>query len=458
LRKVAVIGGGGFRTPRLLYGLVRHAAELQLEEVMLYDPDPARVAIMSTLGRFLVDQHGAQVRITTGETAPRASRDATFVLFTFRPGGEQARLWDERVSVDLGVLGQETVGPGGFFSALRAVTAVSALVDAVRAVNPAAWLINFTNPVGIVSEAMARRGVERFVGVCDTPYHLQQELAAFLGAPPAAVRLESVGLNHLGWVLRLWHDGRDRLPEVLARVDEARARVRPLSFFTSEELLADSVIPTEYVYLYLHADEVWRRQRGAPTRGEDVLARSGAFFAQAAAMLDRASPAAVWDLYRTTLVGRSNSYLQRETATPVARTLNPDTIFQSESYERVAIDAMLGLCAPDRPRTATLSTPSLGIAAPALARPEVGESTCFVDGNGVLPLPLTRAIPATVASWISRIKRYEVATAEAAATCDREAAVDALALNPIVSSRDLAHALIEARIARPPHDLWGSPH
>lgn len=456
MRKIAVIGGGGFRTPRLLHGLFRHASDLDLGEVALFDPDSERVAVMKAIGDLLARRHGAAVRVSSAPGLAEAAGGADFVLLTFRPGGEEGRRWDERVAIDQGLLGQETVGPGGFFSALRTIAAMGPVVDAVRAQSPDAWLVNFTNPVGLVSEAMARRGVERFVGVCDTPYHLQQELAGFLGVEPDRLRVESAGLNHMGWILRLWQDGRDRLPEVLDRIGQARSHIRPLSFFTPEEMLDERVLPTEYVYMYLHADEVWQRQRQGPTRGEAVLERSHAFFARAAAMLRTGPVDAVWELYRETLVGRSNSYMQNETRTHVARSLTPDTIFESESYERVAIDTMLGLCGAGR-RLATLNTPSLGVFAPALGRAEVGEATCLVDPSGPVPLPLSRAIPAGVDAWMRRVKRYEAATAEAALTGNEDAMVGALALNPIVPSADAARALVAARREHPPFALVGDP-
>ena len=445
-RVIAVIGGGGFRTPRLLSGLLRHAEELGLGAIRLYDIDAGRARIMEGLGRHLAANAGGLVTVDAAPSVEEAARGADFVLITIRPGGEEGRVQDEAASFDEGVLGQETVGPGGFFLALRTIPVVLDLVRVVRGVNRQAWFINFSNPVGIVSEAVRQTGEQRFIGVCDTPHHLVQELARHLGTADAALSVESIGLNHLGWFLRVWLDGEDVLPRILSDLPAVQRRVRPLSFFRPEDIRSAAALPTEYVYLYLHAEDVRGRlaRPGTVTRGQAVRDRSQAFYRAAAGRIDQ-DPAAVWALYLETLAGRSNSYLQQETETSVPRTLTPATLVASEGYERVAIDAMLGLVGPS-PSLAILNVPSRGVAAPAVPWASVSEGPCLVKTQGPIPLPPSVRPNDTVLALMTAVKRYELATVAAEAEGTEAALVDALAQNPLVASRDLGARLIRRRL------------
>lgn len=456
---IAVVGGGGFRTPRLLHGLIRHGQGLDLNDVVLYDRDRQRAEIMALIGQHLANRAGSPIRVRVADTLEDAVHGARFVSITVRPGGELGRVADERAAVAAGVLGQETVGPGGFFLALRTIATLRELLPQIRAANPTAWIVNFANPVGIVSEAARRLGEERFVGVCDTPHHLKQEIAHWLGAPPEALRVETVGLNHLGWFLAVRHQTVDVVPAMLEQFEAVREQVRPLSFFRPEEVRSMGALPTEYVYLYLHAREVEQRVRGASLRGEQVAARSQAFFERAFALAKTGAAPELFSLYTATLAARSNSYFQAETGTPVKRGLTAESILATESYERVAIDTMLGLTRPEGGDPVILNVPHEGAAGSVLPEDNVMELTCQVDADGVHPLPLTKPIPDPVRSWIETVKDYELKTVDAALKGDRESAVSALAVNPLVSDPGVARLLVEQRakdLLAPPFSDWAS--
>jgi 6-phospho-beta-glucosidase len=455
-RHIAVIGGGGFRTPRLLYGLMRHADALNLGAVALHDPDAGRVAVMTVMAEALRRLVGVDLPVYRAPSVDEAVADADYVLLTIRPGGEMGRIWDERVSLEAGVLGQETVGPGGFFLGLRTLDALADLLPQIRAVNRTAWVINFANPVGLVSEAVHRRGETRFIGVCDTPHHLRQELARYFGWPTEELVPEAVGLNHLGWFTALRHGDQDVLPDALARIDDVCRRVRPLSFFTRQEILAMEALPTEYVYLYLHAPAVLARLVPQQTRGIVVARQSAAFYDRAVALAERGEAEELLQWYLTTLVERSNSYLAVETAAPVARALTPDAVLASESYERVAIDTMLGLTGRGQGQKVVLNLPHGGVAASVLPPGTVAELTCIVEPEGPRPLPLTRAVPDMAAHWMQVVKRYELAVVKAVSSGEDDALVEALALNPLVPNRDVARRLINQRRAYPASSHQGS--
>lgn len=447
--RIAVIGGGGFRTPRLLSGLIRNASELGVDTIALYDPDASRVEIMAAIGRYLVSLNGVDnrcaVKLEVTDTPEAAARNADYVLFTFRPGGEDGRVNDERACLNLGVLGQETVGPGGFFAAIRAIPVVMEMVRTIRYVAPDAWILNFVNPVGVVSEAARSMGETRFIGVCDTPYHLVQELATYLRTETSRLRVEYVGLNHYGFVTRAWYGQQDRVPELLSGLANVVRTIRPLSFFSPEDIREIGAIPTEYVYFYRHAAEIADRIRAhGMIRSEDVRERSRRFFEEGLPLLMAGNDAALWNAYRTALVRRSNSYLQWETGAPLRRTLAENSIFETESYERVAIDAMLGLSGAGS-RVAIINVPGAGILTPYVERQAIVEATCLIDDKGVVPLGLTTPCPVTVGPGIRVLKQYELATVAAAQSRKTGDLVEALAANPIVPSHDVARALLTER-------------
>lgn len=456
--KIVIIGGGGFRTPRLLYGIGRAAERLGVSEVTLYDTDLGRLDTMHALGRHLLGRLGSPIPVTAQPNFERAIAGAAFIFLTYRPGGERARAADERAALDVGVLGQETVGPGGLFMALRSIPVTLDYLRRIRAVVPRAYVINFCNPVGVLSEAVAATGDNRFVGVCDTPYHLQMELGAYLGLPPDALRVESVGLNHLGWFLRVYAGGKDQLPTLLTDLDRLRTSVRPLSFFSTDEIQAMDALPTEYVYLYQHANLAVARLRAAgTTRGENIVQWSTRFYAEAQSLVARGQVPAAWSLYTETILRRSNSYLAAETGSDVERGLTEESIFASGGYEGVALRAMEGLMGRG-PVTAILNVPSRGVVN-GLAPDEIFEGTCFVDEHGVLPLPLTREIPDPVRALIMGVKRFEVAAVAAAASGKPSDAVEALAVHPLVQDVQQARDLVQRRQSLPesPWDGEGEP-
>lgn len=446
--KIAIVGGGAFRTPRLFYGLVRHATTLHINQIDLYDPDPERVDSIAKLCGYLAEKLGVNIRLTVQDSVAATCRDAAFVLLTYRVGGEVSRSYDERVALNNGVLGQETVGPGGFFMALRSLPVTLQYVDQIRTIAPTAWIINFTNPAGIVTEAITRLGERRFVGVCDTPYHLQSEISDFLGVALDQVRVESVGLNHLGWFQRVWYNGIDRVPDLVGRAEELVRTVRPLSFFSSTYIRELGVLPTEYVYLYLHSSEVTERIRERKSRGELIQAQAEAFFPRLQALVQARQWDQAWQEYGRTITDRSNSYLATETASQFPRGLNPDSLFASEGYEGIAIRVMEGVTGAAE-RTAILNTPSYGVM-PGLESSAVIECSCYLDRQGITPLALTRPVPLECIDLIQRTKRFEVLTLTAARTKRLEDAVVALAANPILAGdEELALRIIQERKRRP---------
>ncbi len=303
--KVAVIGGGSTYTPELVEGLANRRERLPIDELVLHDIDAERRDIVGGLAGRMLRRMEWNGRLTLTEDAGEAMDGAAFVLIQLRIGGQAARLLDETLPLRYGTIGQETTGAGGLAKALRTVPVVLELAElAERRALPGAWIIDFTNPVGIVTQALVDAG-HRAIGLCNVAISLQRRLASFIDVDPDALALEHVGLNHLSWITGARTDGVDRLPELLAAHGPRIADDLSLPPDLVRRL---AVVPSYYLRYYYAFDEVLAEQRGGHHRAEEVMElerrlldmyadpaldtkpellndRGGAFYSEAAAQL-----------------------------------------------------------------------------------------------------------------------------------------------------------------------------
>jgi 6-phospho-beta-glucosidase len=274
--KLTIVGGGSTYTPELIDGFARLADLLPIEQVWLVDPDESRLALVAGISRRMLARagHPATVHATTDLVAGVSDADA--VLLQLRVGGQDARRGDETWPHEAGCIGQETTGPGGFAKALRTVPVVLRVAETVRAhAKPDAWIVDFTNPVGIVTRALLQAG-HRAVGLCNVAIGFQRRFASVLGVEPGRVSLGHVGLNHLTWERNVWVDGVDRLPGMFEQVGELAEEVELPAHLLS--LLG--VVPSYYLRYYYAHDEVLHEQLGAPTRADEVQALERALLAK----------------------------------------------------------------------------------------------------------------------------------------------------------------------------------
>jgi 6-phospho-beta-glucosidase len=267
--KLTIVGGGSTYTPELIDGFARLRDQLPLDEVHLVDPDPRRLELVTGVAQRMLARAGHPARVIgTGDLVAGVA-DAEAVLVQLRVGGQDARQADETWPHEVHCIGQETTGPGGLAKALRTVPVVLRIADAVRRhAKPDAWLIDFTNPVGIVTRALLAEG-HRAVGLCNVAIGFQRRFAATLGVAHDEVRLGHVGLNHLTWERSVTVGGRDVLPELIdGRLDELADEVH-----LAPGLIAQlGAVPSYYLrYFYAH-DEVLAEQLAEPTRAEAVRA------------------------------------------------------------------------------------------------------------------------------------------------------------------------------------------
>jgi 6-phospho-beta-glucosidase len=256
--KVAVVGGGSTYTPELVEGLGARSQRLPIDELALLDVDAERLEVVGGLVRRMLDRVAWRGRVATTSDADAALDGADFVLVQLRVGGQAARLVDETLPPRFGTIGQETTGAGGFAKALRTVPVVLDLAERVaRRAAPGAWIIDFTNPVGIVTQALLDEG-HRAIGLCNVAIGLQRRMAQRYGVEPDRVELDHVGLNHLSWIRKVLVDGVDRLPEILAESGDELAR----DVGTPPEMVRlTRSIPSYYLKYYYDFDHVLAGQR-----------------------------------------------------------------------------------------------------------------------------------------------------------------------------------------------------
>jgi 6-phospho-beta-glucosidase len=265
--KLAVIGGGSTYTPELVDGIARLAADVQVSELVLVDPDEGRLALVGPVSARIMRAlgHPAPVRWTT--SLDDGLDGAGAVLLQLRVGGQAARHRDETWPLECGCVGQETTGAGGLAKALRTVPVVLEIAERARQrADRAAWIIDFTNPVGIVTRALLDAG-HRAVGLCNVAIGFQRHFAGLLGVPPGQVGLDHVGLNHLTWERAVTVDGTDRLPELIAAHGPQIAELTGLPVSVMQAIGA---VPSYYLRYFYEHDAVVAQERGRPTRAQEV--------------------------------------------------------------------------------------------------------------------------------------------------------------------------------------------
>jgi 6-phospho-beta-glucosidase len=430
--RLTILGGGGFRVP-LVYRALLADPERTITEVVLHDVDAGR---LDAIGRVLAALGSLPVRTTTDLT--EALTGAAFVFSAIRVGGLRGRVVDERVALAAGVLGQETVGAGGIAYGLRSVPESLRIAALTAEVAPDAWLINFTNPAGLVTEAMSGLLGDRVIGICDSPTGLVDRVLRALGAEPGEVRVDYAGLNHLGWLYGV-HDkaGRDLLPGLLAddklleTIEEGRL------FGNLRELGA---VPNEYLHYYYDPAGTFDALRSAPrTRGAFLLEQQERCYHDIASR----EPLQAWrDAWRE----REATYMSENRSLAGAGEREHDES-RPAGYEGVALAVMRAL-ARDEPATLILNVRNRGTLS-ILDDDAVVEVPCRVDARGAVPLPVA-PLPEHAVELVRAVKTTDRLILSAVATGSRDAAVRAMAAHPLVGDAELGARLVDAYRAELP--------
>ncbi|MEA3335033.1 MAG: 6-phospho-beta-glucosidase [Chloroflexota bacterium] len=450
--KLTIVGGGGVRVPMFLVSTLRRVDLIGLDEVCLLDIDPDKLQVMGSICRYVVETKGKSVRITT-TTDPHAAFDgARYVVTTIRVGGDEGRILDEKIALQHGVLGQETTGPGGFAMSMRSIPAILQYADLLQKISPDAWLLNFTNPAGLVAQALHNQGFNRAIGICDGANLAQHGLARWLGVEPRELRAEVFGLNHLSWTRRVWLDDKDVLPDFLA--DPQAIAQTNMSIFDPALIKYFGMWLNEYLYYYYYADQaVTDIQADDKTRGEEVLELNRALLKTIQQIDVEENPQAALSALQSVNQRRNATYMHY--ARPDALTM--DEADQSDSgpedrsdddegegYAGVALDIIEAL-ETGRPIYIGLNVPNNG-AIDCMRDDDVVEVSCVVDSSGVRPLP-GGAVPETQELLMRTVKQYERLAVDAILSRSRDTAVMALMGHPLVLSFSLAGTLVDEYLA-----------
>lgn len=443
MAKVACIGGGGVRTPLVVFGINECARLLGVDEIALYDLDRERAAMMAALGRAVVRQEGGTLRVREAATLEDAADGADFVLSSIRVGGIAARTHDEQVAIEHGYPGQETTGPAGIAMALRTVPVAVKQARAVHRVAPHAWLINFTNPAGLITQAIFDHTEARAVGICDTPSEMLHRIANALAADPATVRCEYVGLNHLGWVRKIELCGEDVTARVLDD-DRMLDQLYPIPMFDHALIRSLKLIPTEYLYFYYSRGRALsnlRLQRNS--RGGEIGRMNDDLFRQLGRLLAVQDEAGALAAYVEYLNTRSGTYMLLEsTAKGGARKdpgKNEDPFRAANGYHRIALDVIKALCGTES-RRLIVNVRNRG-AIEDMAENDVVEVPCGISSGTITPERCGK-LPGAVRGIVQAVKEYERATIEAAMTGSELTARKAMLLHPAIGEWEPSEALL----------------
>ena len=455
--KLAVLGGGGVRVPAFIRGLLASPVAA-FDEICLFEPDELR---RKTTGRLAVELAGALGRpdvVQLTAEAEEAFASADFVFSAIRVGGDAARVVDEEVALRRGIVGQETTGPGGCAMALRTIPVLLGYCGILARCAPRAVLINFTNPVGLITQAVSLHTSMRVVGVCDTPSSTLDRLAGFLGADRDKISFSYGGLNHLGWITSFAVDGEERIGTLLDRYEELRRFDHAFAAFDPAQVRRLGAIPTEYVYyFYEPARYVAAVARAGASRGADVLRLNSELLTAIASAFDAGGVDDAWSAYSTLMGVRHDTYMRTDTdgdsaqaqAGPACRGwARRPRRRPASGYAGVALQVIDGLTARS-PGEVIVNTRN---GASLLPDPDdVVEAPALVHGGGVSPLAIGQ-LPRSAIGLITQTKQYERELVDAAVTGDAGLAALALAVHPLVPGVTVAREMIsEYRERHGPH-------
>ncbi len=421
--KIAVIGGGSSYTPELVDGLLRRAGELPVAELWLADipAGEEKLAVVAALARRMAARAGSPFAVHTTLDRRQALAGAHYIVTQIRVGGLAARVADERIPLKYGVLGQETVGPGGFANALRTVPVILDICRDIEAICPAAWLINFANPAGLVTEAVLAHIAVKCIGLCNVPINMVMTAAKLLGADSPDVAIDFAGLNHLVWGLAVRLKGEDVTAVVLEKLADGAALTMnniPDLKWDAAFLKKLGMVPSPYHRYYYMTDRLLAEEQAAAapggpgTRGEQVQAVEETLFARY----------------------RDESLAEKP----------PELAKRGGAYYSEAAVSLISAIENDKNEIHTVNTANRGALA-ALPADAVVEVNCRVGRGGASPLPVVD-LPDDALRLVQQVKTYERLAIQAAVSGDRAAALAALNANPLVPA-SAAPALLDDILA-----------
>lgn len=458
MKKLALIGGGSVRTYYFIESLLKYYKKMEIGQVAVMDNDPEKLRYFGGIARYLAqrEESGLEVRLTT--EAVEAVRDADYVVTTIRVGQDEARTRDERIALDMGLIGQETTGAGGFSYALRTIPAMWEYMRLVKEyARPGALVFNFTNPSGLVTQALYDVGYDNIIGICDNATGIKIDIARTLQVNASDLMVKVYGLNHLSWAGRVELGGRDILPILLGN-ESFLESFHSLQYFDPDLVRHLGEIPNGYLYYFYHRDRALKNLLAAKESRGEFICRNNREMMEALWEQDiETQPQLCLDIYREYMHRREGSYMNIELGgkpyshPPLdVKSLGIDRLLENrpvtEIYEGYAgvVFNYIDSVNCDKGIDLAVSVPNRE-AIPGMETEDVVEVTCRVGRGGAVPMKFEEAeIKKPNLLLMQTVKRYEKLTVEAVARKSRDAAVEALTVHPLVQDYSLAVKLVEA--------------
>ncbi|MCX7747292.1 MAG: 6-phospho-beta-glucosidase [Clostridia bacterium] len=415
--KIAVIGAGSSYTPELMDGLIAKAKSLPVSEVAFVDIEEGRekVEIVHALTQRMFEKAGLKTKVYIQFDRREALKGCTYVITQFRVGGLDARASDEKIPMKYNTIGQETTGPGGFAKALRTIPVILSIVKDMEEICPDAWLINFANPSGIITETVKAYSKIKCLGLCNVPINLERNLAKEFKAEPEDLYCEFVGLNHLSWIKKVYVKGVDRTEELFTSsiFEQSIMNNVPAVPGAKELIKTLKLIPSPYLHYFYFENHMLKEERESVEKGDGTRADKV-----------KKVEAELFQLYKNPDLNEKPQQLSER---------------GGAYYSEVAI-ALIDSIHNNLGKIHVLNVPNQG-AMPDLPSLSVIETNCIVNSTGAHPIASGK-LPDSIRGLITQVKIYEEYTIKAAVTGDRESAYLALLNHPLVHGSDVAVDLL----------------
>lgn len=440
--KIAVIGGAGVRTVIFINGLLARYKKLNIDKVVLYDIDAEKQQIIGKLCNQVINRRKEELKLEVAKDPIEAINGADYVVTTLRVGGDHSRVIDETIALTEGVIGQETTGVGGFSMAVRTIPVLLEYCELIRLHAPNAWIFNFTNPSGLVTQALKGAGYDRIIGICDAPSSTKFRMAKALGVAEKDLYVEFFGLNHLSWIRSVKAEGKEILQSLL-QDDSFLKEVQEFSMFDPDLLRSTGFLPNEYLYYYYHREKALENiLKSGETRGKSIEAVNLEMMKELKEMDMEGDPEGALQIFLYYMAVRESSYMSIETGSGRREEIKRGSLEVPDGmgYAGVMLDCIEGLQSEEG-RSLVLSVENNGCIN-GLSDKDVIEVTCNVSNKGICPVPIGE-VPEPCYLLIRLIKMYEKLTIEAIRTKSKETAIQALTLHPLINSYSLAKKLVE---------------
>jgi 6-phospho-beta-glucosidase len=434
--KITLVGAAGIRTPLLVHGLSGLGGNVHLDELAFWDTDLERMKTIKRVADAMGKRSGIRARLTAYSDPEAALEGADYVISSIRVGGIEARIKDETIALAHGLVGQETVGAGGFACAMRNLSNMLEYAHLIERVAPKATVINFTNPVGIISQGLLNHSSVNVIGVCDTPLETFEAIAHALDRNPFELRFDYLGLNHLGWVRSIRDEnGLELLPKVLASPEIIRKCYRH-GLFPAKFIQQLGLLPTEYLYFYYFTQAAYENTKhSGQSRGQAIAAMNARLFQT----LAQTPESKLIEVYENYLRERNASYFSIEATAGAQRRENQELYSEFSGYEKIALLVLQALHA-EKPSLIPLTVRNGG-AMVDLQADDAVELPCEVSSRGIRVPSVGRA-PEVVRPLLLQVKEYERLPVRASVEHSRELALAALEKNPLVGRPDVAKQVL----------------